>query len=229
MYASGDLPGALRIYDRLLQMDSTNALIHNKRGIVLFELGYPDEAIAAQSEAIRLNPEFADAYLCRGAAWFELYRELCEQPEDSLSGKDRVLHDMKISSTRVLLINDFVEATKLDSWDDWAHNSLGRAYYEVGNYAEAIQSFTDAISLNPRASWAYYNRGLSEMELKEYEASIDDFTKALDADSDDGWAYFQRGEARLRSGDAARGCEDLRRALSLGVSHAGGLIDSFCY
>ena len=227
-YAVGNFEGAIREYDKALRFDSTNARAYSNRGLMFHEMGYLNEAIRDQTEALRLSPKLADAFAYRGAARFDLYWRLRDERSDSLTGTVQVMLDLSIAATKVLMLNDFTEAIRLRPEDDWAYNSRGRAHFEVGNYADAIQDFSRAIFLNPWGTWAYYNRGLAELEMQEYSRSIEDFTKSLESDREDGWAYFKRGEARLHSGDAENGCDDLHRAMSLGVTEAADMIDSEC-
>ena len=81
-------------------------------------------AIADFSEAIRVNPEFTDAYCCRGYVYAE-------------NGE----HDEAIA--------DYTEAIRLDPRDAKSYRNRGLAYDSRGETDKAIADYTHAIRLNP--------------------------------------------------------------------------------
>ena len=85
----------------------------------------PDRAIEYLSEAIRLDSEYANAYINRGLAWYEK------------GNYDRA-------------ISDYDKAIELNPRSDKAYNNRGLAWSDKGNYDRAISDCDKAIELNPR-------------------------------------------------------------------------------
>ena len=114
-----------------------------------------EQAIADYSQAIQLNPKYADAYNNRGI----VYRK---------QGK----YDLAIA--------DYNQAIQLNPKDAEAYNNRGGVYLKQGKYDLAIAEFNQAIQLNPKYAKAYYNRGLTYKNKRNMEKAISDFEKAAD-------------------------------------------------
>ena len=65
---SGKNLEAIKVCDKLLALDSTNADIYYLRGVNKYLLNEYDDAIADFDKAIELNPNHTDAYLKRARA-----------------------------------------------------------------------------------------------------------------------------------------------------------------
>ena len=112
------------------------------------------EAFKDLDEAIRLNPQNAEAYYQRGLAY---------QKEGYA---DRA-------------IQDFDMAIRLDPALAKAYSNRGYAYLNQKQYDRAIADCTEAIKLNPDDAVARYNRGVTyKLVDKKYDAK-DDFEKVI--------------------------------------------------
>jgi Tfp pilus assembly protein PilF len=93
-----------------------------KRAFDHEESGELDKAIVAYSEAIRLDPEWADAYLFRGTVYAK---------KDDL---DRA-------------VADYTEAIRLNPKDAGAYNRRARAYERKGKSVKAAADYSKAEQL----------------------------------------------------------------------------------
>ena len=137
--------------------------------------GQLDMAIAGYSDAIRLNPRFADAYNNRGIA-YEKKGEI-----------DRAL-------------KDYNEAIEIDPNLAVAYSNRGNARSQLGRYEEALADFDEAIRLNPDYPEDYNNRGNARSQLGRYEEALADFDEAIRLNPDYAIAYSNRGNARSQLG-----------------------------
>jgi tetratricopeptide (TPR) repeat protein len=133
---------------------------------------HSDEKIRCYTEAIRLKPDYADAYHSRG----------------------RVYVDKGDSD---LAIADFNEAIHLNPNYATAYNSRGVVYFYVKHdFERAIADYTEAIRLKPDYSDAYHNRGHVYYNKFDYDRAIADYETVLRINPTDEIAKSKLMEAR---------------------------------
>jgi tetratricopeptide (TPR) repeat protein len=154
-----------------------------------------DRAIADYTQAIRLDPDFADAYFWRAAAY------------DEKSDWDRA-------------IDDYTQAIRLDPNDKYAYNRRGRTYGNKGNYNNAIDDYTQAIRLDPNFASAYNNRGNTYYATSDYDSAIADYTQAIRLDPNVAVYYSNRGLAYDEKGDYDSAIADYSQAIRLDPNNA---------
>lgn len=121
-----------------------SALAFNEIGNAYNRSGDQDHAIESYGEAIRLNPNFADAYFDRGTA-----------------------HDFKYEYE--LAIKDFSKAIKLRPDDANAYLYRGNARSLSGDYANAIRDYDTAAKMAPTFSdVAVWSKGLALFNLGRF-------------------------------------------------------------
>lgn len=112
-------------------------------------------ALECYSEAIKIDPEFKEAYFNRGL----------------------VKHDLRQYKGAIA---DFTKAIELDPYDTAAYCFRGILKNDLKNYTEAITDFNRALQLNPDFEEAYFNRGIALIKLGQKENGCQDFKKALE-------------------------------------------------
>jgi tetratricopeptide (TPR) repeat protein len=129
------------------------ALAYRNRGNDYAAKGDLDKAIADLNEAIRLDPNDADARYDRGLT-------LGEKSE-----WDKAIADY---GEAIRLKHDFADA----------YYERGVAHGEKGEWDKAIADYSQAIRLEPSDGEAYYNRGLAYNKIGEKAKAGEDFAKA---------------------------------------------------
>lgn len=116
------------------------------------EKNYQD-ALKDYSKAIKLNPNFLEAYIERGASRY------------------------KLGDARGAL-QDCNQALEIEPNSTQAYYYLGRARYRLGYTASAIKAYTQAIRLKPDHAQAYYYRGVANNDLRELAFAVEDWQQA---------------------------------------------------
>jgi tetratricopeptide (TPR) repeat protein len=149
-----------------------------------------DEQIHCYTGAIRLNPDYAAAYINRGVAHYDKgnldaalkdFNEAIRlNPDDPDTYMNRgVAHNHKGNLDAAL--KDYNEAIRLKPDDADAYMKRGAAHYDKGNLDAALKDFNEAIRLKPDDDTkAYHNRALIWRQRANRKAAIADFQKYLD-------------------------------------------------
>jgi tetratricopeptide (TPR) repeat protein len=150
---------------------SGDAVTFFNRGNDHYKKGDYDRAIADYNEALRINPNYAEAYNNRGLAYY--YK------------KD---YDRAIA--------DYNEALRIDSNYANAYNGRGATYSEKKDYDRAIADYSEALRMDPNSARAYNNRGLAYSDKKDYDRAIADYSAALRIDPNHTYAKNNLEAAR---------------------------------
>ncbi len=133
-----------------------------------------EQAIAAYTQAIKLDPTDAATYNNRGTARYT---------KGDLDGA----------------LADFTQAITLNPTDTAAYYNRGVARKAKGDLDSAIADYTQALTLNPTDAAAYSNRGVARAENGDFEGAIADFNQAIVLNPTDAAAYSNRGVARAEA------------------------------
>ena len=134
-----------------------SAIPYYNHGVELQEAGNLEDAIAAYTRALKIDPYFVDALVNRGNIQMDMGN----------------LYEA---------IEDYTRALALEPDHIVAYLNRSSAYAQEGDLDSAIEDLTTAIVIKPDYASAYFSRGIVWMAKKYYDQAIADFTKAADLD-----------------------------------------------
>lgn len=169
-------------------LDSANSYII--RGNKKLDNGDIDDAIKDYSEAIRLNPEYAEAYYCRGRA----------------HNNNGNINDS---------LNDYNKCIDLKPGFAPAYNNRGFIRINKGAYSEALKDFDHAIMLDPNNWNAHNNRGCVQIKLGNLDMAILDFDETIRLNPNHAETYNNRGIAKKKKGNIPEALQDFNRSIEL--------------
>jgi Flp pilus assembly protein TadD len=148
------------------------------KGKELYRNDQDEDAVAAFQEALKLNPDFAEAHFRLGLGY-----EALGKSEEAESEYRKAVGSYK----------KYLEGNENDSE---AHYDLGQTYAGLGQYSEAIREYREATRLKEDDSDIYYDLGVAHTKLAQYDAAAVAFQKSLDIDPDNYRAQDGLDEAR---------------------------------
>lgn len=165
-----------------------------EKGRTLYMDDQDAEAVLALQEAVRLNPELAEAHFRLGLGY-----EALGKHEEAESEYKKAVETYK----KYLAENDN---------DAEAHYQLAQSYANLGQYSEAIRQYREATKLKEDDPDIYYDLGVAHTKLAQYDAAAVAFSKSLEIDPEnyraqDGLDEAKAGIKRIR--DGRRHQEDL--------------------
>lgn len=139
---------------------------HFNQGLTLYDKNRDREAIEAFLQAIRIDPDYAEAYYRLGLAY-----TVVGQKEEAKEAHTKAIEAYK-------------KIVRLDP-DDWgAHFQMAEAYSRLGQYDEAVKCYRQAVRLQPDDSDMYYELGVAHIKLAQYQEAVAALEKANAIDAD---------------------------------------------
>jgi serine/threonine protein kinase len=159
-----------------------------------------DKAIADYTEAIRLKPDYAEAYSNRAFVY-------------TFVGKfDQAIADC---NEAIRIKPDLAEAYK----------NRANPHNQLKQYDDAIVDCNEAIRLNPNYAEAFANRATSYVDLKQYDKAIADCDEAIRLKPELFQAYDIRASAYDYQGQYDKAIADLNEVIRLQPNLADAYID----
>jgi len=202
---------------------------HNNLGLVLYGQGKIEEAAAHYTEALRLNPGYADAhnnlgvFLCRqgnyeaaAAQYAEALRLDPGHPDARSNLGLELFRQGKYEAAEAR----FAEVLRLDPGHAKAHYNLGSVLDSQGKLEEAATHYAEALRLNPGHADARNNLGLELFRQGEYEAAAARFAEALRLDPGHAKAHYNLGSVLDSQGKLEAAATHYAEALRLNPGHA---------
>ena len=163
-----DYEGAVRCYTAAVSACPTAVAALNNLAISLMKLGKPEEAGAACSRAIELDPKFANAHNNLGIALSHL---------KDVPGAIAAHH----------------KALEIDPKYAAAHGNLGRIFADQMEYDKAVESYRKALELDPNLADVHSNLGNVLVEQEKLEEAAASYLKAIELAPKDDKLYFNYG------------------------------------
>jgi Flp pilus assembly protein TadD len=197
---AGYWQNSITLFDHVLNVTRNNWLISNNRGLAYKNLGDYTQAIKDFDEAIRIKPEYAEAYYNRGLAH-------------------------KALGNTGQAIADYSQAIRFKPNLAEAYNNRGNAYGESGDCNLALSDFNAALQINPSFAEAFMNRGNAYNCLGNYQQAIEDYGRAIEKKPDYAASYYNRAVAYSKMGNGKRAILDLKTAAGLGDERAKNVLN----
>ena len=191
-FQAGYWRDSMTLFSRAIRTTGGNYLAYYGIGTVYFDKGAYDAAVAAYTDAIKINSRYVAAYNNRGTAYSQ--------------GKGA--YDLAIS--------DFNEALEISPRFAAAYYNRANAYAEgKGAYDQAISDYSKAIELNPQYTAAYNNRGNTYAVKGAFDLAISDYSKVIEINPRDAEAYANRGNAYKSRGKYDLAISDYNKVLAI--------------
>ncbi len=189
---------AIEFYTKAGQLDLDNPQIFYNLGNAYQRLAQLDQAVVAYQRALQIDPAFVHAYANMGNAFFEMERfdDAIAAYQDALQ-KDpnlvivqssiRTVQEVKAGKYSMeayrlwksgldslntgdieTAVQRWKEATRTSPRYAQAHESLGWAYFNLGQYDESIREYQTALQIRPSPEAQQYLEGARDMKSGKY-------------------------------------------------------------
>lgn len=188
--SEGKYAEAIRQFNVLARLDTTDCWTYFYRGIAKYNLGDYRGALSDFDASVRVNPVFTNGYHFRGIT-------------QSHFGKyDTALDDIQ-------------KAMELRPGLNGLYFSRGVTYFLAQRFDEAVADFDRYITKDAKDPSAYLNRGACYLFLKDTVKALDDYNRAIRLDRFDPEGYVRRGRVYALQDDYEKAIDDMNQAIEL--------------
>jgi tetratricopeptide (TPR) repeat protein len=162
--------------DHTTEGDRSQARSFLDQGKELYRTDQDEKAAEAFQEAVKLDPELAEAHFRLGLAY------------------DAVGNEQEAENAYKKAIEKYKKYP--DSKDAEGHYNMGQAYAGLHLYSEAVREYRQATRLKDDDADIFYDLGTALMKLAQYDEAAGAFSKSLEIDADNYRAEDALEEAR---------------------------------
>jgi tetratricopeptide (TPR) repeat protein len=173
-------------------------------GIAYYGKGLRPEAEASFRRAVRLKPDYSEAWNYLGTLLLE-----SGDLDGAIDAYNRALKNVLFKNPGASL-----------------HN-LGIAYFRKGDYGRSVQAFEEALRRDPNTVLApliHKNMGVSFLKWGNYGKAVDSLQKSAELSPYIAETHYWLGLAYLEAGRQKEGMEELKQAATLGKDMEYGLL-----
>lgn len=171
-----------------IEVYSQNARKYYKTGNDFLKEDQAERAITYYNRAIRIEPDYDDAYLARAQAY-----EKIEKPNEAA--------------------RDYMKAAHLFEKETDVYYHAGRLLYQVGEYGQALDYLNRAIDLKNKNLDALHLKVLVLVELKDYYKALRAAKESLDVKTT-AFGYYYHGLASGQINNYKGAMEDYQQAIN---------------
>jgi tetratricopeptide (TPR) repeat protein len=158
-----------------------------EEGKELYRTDRDEKAVETFEQAIKLDPELAEAHFRLGLSYDALGKE---QEAEAAYKKAIEMYKKHVDE---------------NSKDAEAHYNMGQAYAGLHLYTEAVREYRQATRLKDDDADIFYDLGTALSRLAQYDEAVSAFSKSLEIDpenyrAEDGLEEAREGVQRIRAG-----------------------------
>jgi spore maturation protein CgeB/Flp pilus assembly protein TadD len=190
------LDDAAEIYKKLLASKPQSADLHHTLGLVYFELGRMDRAIAYIERSIRINPHLSTAYRSLGDAYqragrlddaisaYQKARSFAPKDPDTILNLGNALHRMERLEEALATYHEVfgILPNHLK-----ALNNAAKTLQDMGNLDQALRYYDRCVQIDPDYAEARFNRATALLTLGRYQPGWIEFE----------WRFKRRGAHKV--------------------------------
>lgn len=203
LFVIGNYSEAVQCFDKATNIDNNHSDSYYQKGKILRTfLKDSKAAVIALDEAIRINPNYVEAYSTRGYALMDLCRY-----EDAAKSFDKIIR-INLEMGHKLPPISFEEAVrKKVVWNPIqltcsnGYEGKASALKELGKWEEVLECYNQLIKHQPGSEHHHHHRAEALLNLERIEEALESLNIALDIQPNNPFFLNTKGIALAKSGN----------------------------
>ena len=229
LFMHGHMQQALSETTQMLELFPNSVILFNIAGAANAGLMQFDAAIASYSHAIKIKPDYAEAYNNMGNALRDKgdpetaivnYKQAININPDYAEAYYNLGIILQDKNNLDAAISNYKQALKIKPDYAEAYNNMGNALKYQNNLEAAILSYTEALKLKPDYAEAYNNMGGALHDKGDSEAAIGSYMQAIKIKPDYTEAYFNMGNTLKNMGNLTSALDCYNQAVRIRPNYA---------
>lgn len=201
---------AERLLNDLYAIEPTNEEIYIQKANIYSKRDQHDKAVELLHVALKYTDDYADVYSLIGMEYLfmdnleqakESFIKCLEEDTDDHSALYNVVYcfdflDQNLEA--IDFLNSFIDR---NPYSDVAWHQLGRQYYAVNNFEQALRAFDYATLIDESFLGAFLEKAKTLEKLKRYEEAIGCYNITMELDDPTSFALLRVGKCYERLGD----------------------------
>ncbi len=211
-------------------MNRKKLLKYYNEGMSLQNTGKYQAAERAYQKALKINPDFVEAYNNLGNVLLDLGKlreagNAFRKARRLRPGEAMLTHNLAnalhLQGEIDKAIGYYDKALQLNPDYLGTHLNLGNALRAVGRYEEAILAYQRAQEIDPANPDPYNNLGGVFLDGEEFDKAVSHFNRAIEINPRHVEACHGLGNALVAQGDMEGGISAYKRTLEINSAHSG--------
>lgn len=204
------LEQAERLLNELYAIEPNNEEIYIQKANIYSKRDQHDKAVELLETALQFTDDFADVYSLLGMEYLfmdnlekakESFIKCLEEDTEDHSALYNVIYcfdflDQNLEA--IDFLNSFIDK---NPYSEVAWHQLGRQYYTIKNYEQALRAFDYATLIDEVFLGAFLEKAKTLERLKRYEDAIACYNITMELDDPTSFALLRIGKCHERLGD----------------------------
>jgi len=218
----GELDEATSLLRELQAIEPTNEEIYVQQASIFSKNDKHQQAIESLKVALLYTDDEADILAMIGMEYLFLdnfdearlnFAKCLLVDFDDYSSLYNVIYCFDMQSQHKEAIEYLNEYINKDPYSEVAWHQLGRQYFILENYKEALRAFDYAVLIDESFVGAYLEKAKTLEQLKEYADAIENYKITIDLDDPTSFVYLRIGECYEKLNKATKAIQFYKKAV----------------
>jgi tetratricopeptide (TPR) repeat protein len=213
---------AEKLLNELYAIEPTNEEIYIQKANIYSKRDQHEKAVELLKTALKYTEDYADVYNLIGMEYLfmdnlELAKEnfikCLEEDFDDQSALYNVVYCFEFLDQNIEAIDYLNKYIDKNPYSEIAWHQMGRLYYGIKDYDNAIRAFDYATLIDDEFLGAFMERAKAFERIKKYEEAIESYNRTIELDDATSYALLRIGKCYEKLGNKVQALKYLNKTV----------------